>query len=177
MVDLRWREPGSYKAARLRAGGAVKRGAIASILVATAIAGLFVLMSFRRPPAVGWPVLFAISAGCGVVSFVAGWLSSYAPSEVLFSEKGINRNGARGFGIHLEFWKWDSIVSCSLGITRLGARDFPVLRLHTHGGRILDEIGLGKQAGEFEIRASLARHQRQLTVENARKAQGTSRPG
>jgi hypothetical protein len=82
------------------------------------------------PNAPGWPLMVLIAIVCGF-SLCVGMpaLTSLAPSEIVVSPKGINRNGINGVFFTIEFWDWGRICSCCVERLTLNDRSFRVLVL------------------------------------------------
>jgi hypothetical protein len=157
VVTLQWREPGAFKRAVQQAGGA-DRKALGPALLVVGLVLVLRAISPQRENSLSWPLMVLVALGAGLAVYGLWWFTAWTPSEILVSEKGINRNGYTGGRLQVEFWSWDRIASASLERLHVGQQSFPALVLHGANGGVLGSIGLSASVSEAAIRDALRRH-------------------
>ena len=106
----------------------------------------------HAPNAPGWPVMVLIAFGCGFVLAV-GWptLASMFPSEIIVSQKGINRNGIDGTSFVIEFFPWEEIGRFRFDEIQTRQAVFKVLVIENQQGQEIAMIGMSERAPISEL--------------------------
>lgn len=101
------------------------------------VMGLMVAGPAMRGRPVGGSWLLTLGLGAGLAAMVAfgiPFITSRGPKLIIFSDKGVNRNGWQGTRMRIEFWPWDRISHFTLETRNLAGRSYQVISLHSAAG-------------------------------------------
>src|SRR5262249_2595889 len=116
----------------------------------------------QGPHPYSWPVVILVALGAGVFAYALHWVTSFLRSEIVFSEKGINRRGFQNGMVQLQFWSWERIAHVRFATAIVNKQEFPVLALHDAGDSVIERFCLSPTVPEAQLRDELKRYGKEV---------------
>lgn len=163
MKNISWEEPAAFKRAFNRKHYGKPKSWLPPLLL-FGFAGVLILFAWLHNNLVAnsWSISVLVAFAIGAVpSYFLPFVSSHSPRIIIFSEKGINRNGWEGGAMRLEYWSWDKIARVSLGNLTLEDKTYPVVTAHFHNNSAMP-FALSRKVSVHDLEQLILFNQKQL---------------